>query len=204
MENKKSLIILVVIIIALGAIWFWSIFNEGDLISNPNNDDMNTILKLESPAFSNGEFIGAKYTCDELNINPPLEISGVPEGAQSLVLVMDDPDVPKVLRPDGVFDHWVLYNIPPTTTFFDEGQFEGTAGNNGRGEAKYTGPCPPTEYEPTTHRYFFKLYALDIPTLNFIKAPTKEEVLTAIEGHIIAETELMGKYDRLKTIREND
>lgn len=188
MGKKVLLIILAAILLG---VWWW-----------PSNT--NTTLKLESPAFAHGEFIGAKYTCDELNISPPLEISGVPAEAKSLVLVMDDPDVPKELRPSGVFDHWVLYNIPPTATFFDEGEFQGTAGHNGRGEAKYTGPCPPTEYEPTTHRYFFKLYALNIAAINFIKAPTKEEVLIAIEEYVIAEAELMGKYDRLKTIREND
>ncbi|PIP55905.1 MAG: YbhB/YbcL family Raf kinase inhibitor-like protein [Candidatus Zambryskibacteria bacterium CG_4_9_14_3_um_filter_42_9] len=161
-------------------------------------------MKLESPAFADGEFIGSKYTCDEINISPPLKISGVPIEAKSLVLIMDDPDVPRVLRPDGVFDHWVVYNIPSTTTNFLEGKFEGVVGNNGKGEAKYTGPCPPTQYQPTTHRYFFRLYATDIPTLNFIKVPTKQEVLTAIEGHIIDEIELMGRYDRLKTIQEND
>jgi len=195
----QAVIIIIAVIVISGAAWLWFSPNVGEI-----DDNMNMTLKLESPAFADGEFIGSKYTCDEININPPLKISGVPAEAKSLVLVMDDPDVPKVLRPDGVFDHWVVYNIPPTTTFFDEGKFEGTAGQNGSGQAKYTGPCPPTQYQPTTHRYFFRLYAVDILVLNFVKAPTKEEVLTAIEGHIITETVLMGKYDRLKTIQEND
>lgn len=169
-------------------------------------------MKLESLAFKEGEFIPSKYTCDELNISPPLSISNVPEETKSLVLIMDDPDVPKERRPEGYFDHWVLYNIPPTSNNFGEGAFSlgndvrdsGTQGLNGRGEASYIGPCPPTEFQPTTHRYFFKLYATDLPTLQFIKAPTKGEVMTAIEGHILEEAILMGRYDRTKTIKENE
>jgi len=202
--DKRVPVIVAVVLIALGIAWFWLTTNKENSTLNSTGGNMNTTLKLESSAFANGEFIGSKYTCDETNISPPLKITGVPTETKSLVLVMDDPDVPKALRPDGVFDHWVVYNIPPTTTDFLEGKFEGTVGNNGSGKAQYTGPCPPTQYEPTTHRYFFRLYATDIPALNFIKAPTKDELLTAIEGHVIAEVELMGRYDRLKTIKEND
>ena len=200
MAGKTAIIVAIVAIITLGAIWLWSTPNKESFTSNSTDNNMSMTLKLESPAFTNGEFIASKYTCDEINISPPLKISGVPAETKSLVLIMDDPDVPKALRPDGIFDHWVVYNIPPTVAFFDEGKFEGILGSNGSGEAKYTGPCPPIQYEPTTHRYFFRLYATDIPVLNFIKAPTKPEVLTAIQGHIIDEVELMGKYDRLKTI----
>lgn len=198
--GKGAIIIITAVVVILGAIWLWPAPERGSVIPNSTSDNMNTTLKLESPAFAHGEFIGSKYTCDGINISPPLKISGVPAETKSLVLIMDDPDVPKALRPDGVFDHWVVYNIPPTTTFFEEGKFEGTTGSNGGGGAKYTGPCPPTQYQPTTHRYFFKLYATDIPTLDFVKVPTKQEVLNAVEGHIIGETELMGRYDRLKTI----
>lgn len=187
-----------------------------EVIINQNLTNQN-MFKLESLAFNEGDFIPSKYTCDlpapaGLPVqstqtggqageaaNPPLSITGVPKEAKSLVLIMDDPDVPRQLRPEGVFDHWVVYNIPPKNAMFAEGEVFGTAGLNGRGEAKYTGPCPPTQYEPTTHRYFFKLYATDLPRLNFVKNPTKQEVLTAIEGHILAEATLMGKYDRSKT-----
>ena len=153
-------------------------------------------MQLTSPAFLHEGLIPTKYSCDGANISPTLSIAGVPKEARSLVLIMDDPDVPKALRRDGVFDHWTLYNIPPTTTLFEEGGLLGTAGANGRGDAKYTGPCPPQEYQPTMHRYFFRLYALDVPTLQFAKLPTKKDLLAAMEGHVIATTELMGTYDR--------
>jgi len=207
-----GLLIFIVSIIILSLIkWIAPALNEEVPVPSILQDKETAIMmKLTSPAFKEGEFIPSKYTCDEAppqgpyGFSPPLQIEGVPEGAKSLVLVMDDPDVPKERRPSGVFDHWVLYNIPPSVTFFDEGKFEGTAGVNGAGGAEYRGPCPPPEYQPSTHRYFFKLFATDLETLNFIKAPTKDDVLTAIEGHILAEAELMGRYDRTKTIRENN
>ncbi|MEK7531526.1 MAG: YbhB/YbcL family Raf kinase inhibitor-like protein [Patescibacteria group bacterium] len=167
----------------------------------PNNSSM---MKLTSPAWSEGGFIPSKYTCDERNMSPPLEIEGVPEGAKTLVLIMDDPDVPKALKPDGVFDHWVLYNIPSSTTSVDEGAIAGNSGANGKGKAEYTGPCPPMNYEPTTHRYFFTLYATDLSTLNFFAVPTKSQVLQAIEEHILEKTILLGRYDRLKIEKENN
>lgn len=171
------------------------------VLLSPN---VSSMMKLTSPAWSEGGFIPSKYTCDEQNVSPPLKIEGIPEGTKTLVLIMDDPDVPKVLKPDGVFDHWVLYNIPTTTTSFDEGTISGNSGANGRGKAEYTGPCPPTNYEPTTHRYVFTLYATDLPTLNYFAIPTKSQVLQAIEGHVLEKATLLGRYDRLKTEREND
>src|SRR3989344_931878 len=119
-------------------------------------------LTLTSPAFENGGLIPAKYTCDEdRTLSPQLLISGVPEEAKSRALIMDDPDVPKAIHPDGMFDHWTLFNIPPQTTGIPEGGSAGIAGANGAGKNAYTGPCPPPQYEPSEHRYFFKLYALD-------------------------------------------
>jgi Raf kinase inhibitor-like YbhB/YbcL family protein len=168
-----------------------------DYQDNESPSMTESALKLTSPAFKDGAAIPAKYTCDgERFTSPPLTIYGVPEGTKSLVLLMDDPDVPKELVPSGVFDHWVLYAIPPEMAEIPEGaQGIGTAGANGRDALSYTGPCPPTEYEPTEHRYFFRLYALS-GTLNFVKAPTKDEVLQAMQGMILAEAELMGTYDR--------
>jgi len=145
--------------------------------------------------FQNGASIPARFTCDADNVNPKISIGGVPEGTASLALIMDDPDVPKVLRPDGMFDHWVLFNIPPTTTEIVEGGSAGIAGHNGRGEPAYTGPCPPREYEPREHRYFFRLYALDIE-LELTEGASKEDVLKAMEGHVLEEAELMGRYQR--------
>jgi Raf kinase inhibitor-like YbhB/YbcL family protein len=157
-----------------------------------------TAFALSSPVFENGARLPALYTCDGERFfkSPPLLISGVPEGTKSLVLTMEDPDVPKELLPSGVFDHWVLYAIPPETREIPEGaEGIGTNGANGRDSLSYAGPCPSPDYEPTEHRYIFRLYALS-GTLNFIKAPTKDEVLVALEGMILAQTELTGTYKR--------
>ena len=161
-----------------------------------------TSLTLTSSAFTHGGTIPEMYTCDGVNINPPLTISGIPEGTKSLALIVDDPDIPQVFKDQrGIdsFDHWTVYNLPPDTTEILEGSVVGSVGLNSRGEGEsaYTGPCPPTEYEPTEHRYFFKLYALS-GTLNFIKAPTKAEVEQAINGMVIQQAELVGLYDRLR------
>ena len=153
-------------------------------------------LTLTSAAFADGGTIPAKYTCDgDPKLSPPLSFGGVPEGAKSLVLIMDDPDVPKALRPDGVFDHWVLFNIPADTTTIAEDAVVGTPGSNSRGEARYTGPCPPPQYEPREHRYIFKLYALRAP-LALSTGATKREVLDALAPLVIEEAELTGHYAR--------
>ncbi|MFA6503056.1 MAG: YbhB/YbcL family Raf kinase inhibitor-like protein [Candidatus Paceibacterota bacterium] len=151
-------------------------------------------MKLASPAFEHAGSIPPAYTCDgDRFLSPPLTITDVPEAAQSLVLIVDDPDVPKALREDGNFTHWVLFNISPATNDLPAGEGVGTAGANTRGDARYTGPCPPPEYEPKTHRYFFKLYALDT-ILDLAEGTSKEEVESAMSNHIIATTELLGTY----------
>ena len=118
-------------------------------------------LTLTSSAFKNGEVIPAKYTCDGGRLlSPPLSISSVPEVAKSLVIIMDDPDIPKAVQESrGIeaFDHWVLFNIPPETREISEGGTAGTAGLNSAGNSGYTGPCPPPEYEPSEQLYIFKL-----------------------------------------------
>ncbi len=151
-------------------------------------------MYLESPAFKNNENIPAIYTCDGESISPPLVMSGVPERTKSIALLVHDPDVPKDLKPDGMYDHWVLYNIPPQALIIPENDPSiGTAGKNGSGKTSYTGPCPPDK----EHRYFFKAYALDAE-LAFPTPPTRAEVEEAMKGHIIAEAELMGKYNKKK------
>lgn len=153
-------------------------------------------MELTSSVFENGGKIPAKYTCDEDRLlSPPLSISGIPESAASLALIMDDPDVRKEKHPSGVFNHWVLFNIPPDTTEILEGRSVGTAGVNGRGEMGYRGPCPPPEYEPAEHRYIFKLYAIK-GDLHFANPPTKQEVLDAIQGKTLAGATLIGRYSR--------
>ena len=165
-------------------------------VSSPDGGLFMSSLSLTSSAFGNGASMPSHFTCDGANSSPGLSISGVPEGAKSLALTMEDPDVPKVLRPDGVFDHWVLFNISPTTTEIPEGGTVGTEGRNGVGNNRYTGPCPPSQYEPSEHRYIFKLYALDTE-LPLTEKASKADVLKAMEGHIIGKTELMGKYKRV-------
>jgi len=161
--------------------------------------NMSDELILSSTAFKNTGTIPSKYTCDDENINPPLSISGVPEGTVTLALIMDDPDIPQQFKDEmGIdsFDHWAVYNISPEITDIAEGfDPEGSEVLNGKGEVGYTGPCPPPEYEPTEHRYFFKLFALD-SELSFDETPTKGELLEAMEGHIISQTELVGLYNR--------
>lgn len=166
-------------------------------ISSSSIPMSSSTLSLTSPAFDNNAAIPARFTCDEdRTVSPALSIAGVPVEAKSLALVMDDPDVPKALHVDGVFDHWVLFNIPPGTTAIPENGSVGTAGVNGAGKNAYTGPCPPAQYEPSEHRYFFKLYALDIE-LPLQAGATKAEVEKAMSGHIVAETQLTGRYKRI-------
>ena len=188
----------------LGFVWLlvfaalaWSFHPQDKSVDTISNTAMATsTLTLTSSAFENGAFIPSRYTCDEeRDLNPPLSIAGVPEGARSLALIMDDPDVPRALKPDGMFDHWVLFNIPPKTREIPESASTGVAGVNGAGKNAYTGPCPPTQYEPSQHRYFFKLYALDV-MLGLPEGSSKADVEQAMAGHIMAQAELLGLYKK--------
>ncbi|MEK6949864.1 MAG: YbhB/YbcL family Raf kinase inhibitor-like protein, partial [Nanoarchaeota archaeon] len=128
-----------------------------------------------------------EYTCDGDDTNPELNIADVPKNAKSLVLINDDPDAPV-----GVWDHWIVFNIPPTTNKINKGKEPaGSGGKNSWGRTGYGGPCPPSG----VHRYFFKMYALDT-MLNLKEGATKKEIESAMQGHIIAKTELMGTYKR--------
>ena len=148
-------------------------------------------MKLTSPVFEHEGLIPSKYTCDGENISPPLSIEDVPEGAKSLVLLMDDPDVPKTIRPDGMWDHWVVFNIALSILKIDEGLAPaGVCGVNTGGKNGYQGPCPPDR----EHRYYFKLYALDCE-LDLLAGASKSEVQDAMQGHIVKESILMGRYD---------
>jgi len=149
-------------------------------------------MKLTSPAFQNGESIPQKYTCQGENINPPLLIEEVPEGAVSLVLIMDDPDVPSHIRTDCMYDHWVLFNLPSDLSLIEEDSLPPcTVGKSTDGKNTYIGPCPPDR----EHRYFFKLYALD-RQLPLKEGASKREVEQAMQGHILAHTHLMGRYEQ--------
>jgi Raf kinase inhibitor-like YbhB/YbcL family protein len=145
-------------------------------------------MKLTSPAFEQNQPIPAKYTCDGVNHNPPLTFSQMPEGAQSLALVVEDPDAPTK-----VFTHWLVYDIPPSTQHIPEHEVSltGTDGLNDFGTRGYKGPCPPSG----THRYVFKLFALDT-RLALPEGARKEGVLAKMKGHVIATAELVGTYTR--------
>jgi len=149
-------------------------------------------LELSTPAFKQGEKIPSKYTCDGTGVNPALNFSGVPANAKQLVLTMHDPDVPKNLMPSGNFDHWMVWDIAPTNKGIAEGA-GASMGINGTGKAGYIGPCPPDR----EHRYFFRLYAVDIP-LTGKTFKDRAAVEEAIKGHILAQSELMGRYEKIK------
>lgn len=145
-------------------------------------------LKIASPAFAHNGSIPAKYTCDGGDAIPPVIMENVPAGARSLALIVDDPDAPA-----GTWVHWVVWNIPAATGEIRENSVPAGAsqGKNDWGRNSYGGPCPPSG----THRYFFKLYALDA-TLNLGADTTKKGLERAMEGHVIARAELIGVYKR--------
>jgi Raf kinase inhibitor-like YbhB/YbcL family protein len=153
-------------------------------------------MNLSSAAFIDGESIPVRYTCDtEHPLSPPLTFSGIPQEAVSLALIVEDPDVPAAVRSDRVFDHWVLFNLPSTITGLPEGGSVGIAGANTRGVPAYAPPCPPSQFEPRRHRYVFRLFALDA-LLDARAGITKAELVAAMQGHILAEAQLMGTYER--------
>jgi Raf kinase inhibitor-like YbhB/YbcL family protein len=151
------------------------------------------IMKITSAAFTEGGLIPAKYTCDGKDISPPLAWEDVPAGTKSLAIISDDPDAPV-----GTWVHWVIYNIPPNMKKLDENikpEKESKTGmrqgNNDWPRIGYGGPCPPSG----THRYYFKLYALDA-AVDLNPGATKAQLIKAMKGHILSEAQLMGKYSR--------
>ena len=149
-------------------------------------------MKLRSPSFSNGGKIPSLFTCDGNNINPELRIENVPEKTESLVLIMDDPDVPEYVRADRMWVHWIVFNIPSNVSTIPEDTMPaGIAGKGTAGKSIYQGPCPPDR----EHRYYFKLYALNT-MLDLPEGATKQELEKAMEKHVIAHCELMGTYVR--------
>jgi len=150
-------------------------------------------MEIKSPAFAHGDLIPPKYTCDGADVSPPLSLAGVPAGTKSLALIADDPDAPA-----GTWVHWVVWNIPAGTKSLEEGIPAKEAlpngvrqGTNDFRRVGYGGPCPPSG----THRYFFKLYALDT-TLNLPATATKQDLEKGMQGHTLAQAELMGRYSR--------
>lgn len=166
-------------------------FQGKDMNQNKGGQKMD--IQLTSSVFENEGMIPSKYSCDGEDISPPLSWSSVPEGTQTVALIADDPDAPM-----GTFVHWVLFNLPanvqelpedvPSDKKLDNGALQGT---NDFKKIGYGGPCPPGG----THRYYFKIYALDTE-LDLKAGATKKDLLNAMEGHILAQGQLMGKYQR--------
>jgi Raf kinase inhibitor-like YbhB/YbcL family protein len=142
-------------------------------------------LAITSSAFAPNGMIPAKYTCQGENVNPPISIGNIPAGTKSLTLIMDDPDAP-----GGTFDHWIVWNIEPKE-FITENSKPGMEGKNHYGIKQYKGPCPPSG----THRYFFKVFALDL-LLDLKEGADKKTVVKAMEQHILAKGELVGTYQK--------
>lgn len=160
------------------------------LVSNAIGKEVSKMsgLKMTSPVFENNGNIPAKYTCDGKDVNPPLLIENVPANTKSLALITDDPDAPR-----GTWVHWVVWNIDPQTGEIKEASVPKNAkqGMNDFRKQDYGGPCPPSG----THRYFFKLYALDT-VLNIGQDSTKADLEKAMKGHILEEVSLIGLYKR--------
>ncbi|MBI5124281.1 MAG: YbhB/YbcL family Raf kinase inhibitor-like protein [Candidatus Omnitrophica bacterium] len=143
-------------------------------------------MKITSPAFRHMSYMPSKYTCDGDDINPPLSIENVPGGTKSLALIMDDPDAPMK-----TWVHWVVFDMLPDTKNIAENSIPGKQGHNDSNGNNYGGPCPPSG----THRYFFKVYALD-KVLGLDEGVTKKDLENAMAGHILAQAELVGLYKR--------
>jgi len=154
-------------------------------------------LKVTSSAFQQGGSIPAKYTCEGQDVSPPLAWTGAPGNIKSYALIVDDPDAPDPAKPQRVYVHWVLYNIPATSTSLPENASKSglpkgaVQGKNDWGKPEYGGPCPPIG----RHRYFFKLYALDT-TLTGLSSPAKPDLEKAMKGHVLDSGELMGTYQK--------
>ena len=154
-------------------------------------------MKVTSSAFQQGGSIPSQYTCEGKDVSPPLSWSGAGSNAKTFALIVDDPDAPDPAKPQRVYVHWVVYNIPAGTSSLPEnasktGMPKGAVqGKNDWGKPEYGGPCPPIG----RHRYFFKLYALDTE-LTGLKAATKADIERAVKGHVVDSGELMGTYQK--------
>jgi len=174
-------IILITLIFGFSCNKVNNVLTDNNLV-NPNS------MQITSNAFENNKDIPSQYTCDGSNTNPPLNFVNVPMGAKSLALIVDDPDAPA-----GTWVHWLVYNIEPSTTSLNENSvpLNSSQGLTSFGTAKWGGPCPPSG----THRYFFKLYALDI-ILNTNEILDANKFNEFINNHIIDKAELIGLYNR--------
>ncbi len=181
----KITIIFIILVLLIGGIIFYFFQRSPEpFLELPKKENM----KLTSSAFENNQLIPAKYTCDGEDINPPLQIEGIPEGAKSLVLIVDDPDAPR-----GTWVHWVIWNIDPDISLIEEGSAPkgGIEGLNDFGKHSYGGPCPPSGI----HHYYFKIYSLDT-RLEIVPSSRKQDIERVMKGHILDWAELVGLYQR--------
>lgn len=154
--------------------------------------DNDKVMKIKSTVFNLGEKIPAEYTCDGMGVNPPLEISDVPLETKSLALIVNDPDVPRNVRPDGNYNHWVVWNIKPDIREIPENwKPDAIVGVATSQTNKYIAPCPPSG----THRYYFTLYALDT-LLDLDEEAGREELEAGMEGHVLEKAETFGIVSR--------
>ena len=145
-----------------------------------------TDLIIKSPAFENNKLIPSKYSCDGEEISPPITVENIPPQTKTLALILDDPDAPR-----GTFDHWIVWNISPNGKIA-ENSIPGTQGLNSADQQAYIGMCPPSG----THRYFFKVYALDTKLELKANSTKKKDLEKAMQGHVLAKGELIGLYSR--------
>lgn len=187
MREAYALVGLAAIIVAVGA-WYAFHTSPANIVDTKEKGIMSpSTLSLTSTAFEHKASMPSKYTCDGPNTSPPLSWGGTPEGTASFALIMDDPDAP-----GGTWDHWIVFNISPSVHGVAEGEEpEGMPGTSSFGSTGYGGPCPPSG----THRYVFRMYALD-RDLDLQGGASKQEVLDAMKEHIIAQAELIGMYQR--------
>lgn len=153
-------------------------------------------MKIQSPHFTPNGGIPSRFTCDDADTAPALQFTDVPKGAKSLALIVDDPDAPDPRAPKRTWVHWVVFNLPPTAAGLPEGGKLPAGAHSGHNDWKkggYNGPCPPIG----RHRYFFKLYALDVVLEKLGAHATKAELERAMEGHVLAEAHLIGTYEKM-------
>ncbi|MGC9031552.1 MAG: YbhB/YbcL family Raf kinase inhibitor-like protein [Minisyncoccia bacterium] len=191
--KNKFLIILILLLFLIFILFLYFNknlkYNKKRFVENNfNNKNIQQNMKISSPNFTNLGYIPTKFTCDGENINPTLIFENIPENTKSLVLIVDDPDAPT-----GRWIHWLLWNIDPNIKEIESGKTppKSTSGKNDFGNLNYGGPCPPSG----THRYYFKLYALD-NILNLKEGSNVKELEKLIAGHIIEKAELIGLYKR--------
>lgn len=184
--SKKFIVLIILILVIL----FFGVLVFKDSLSNTKKAELKfslpRIMQLQSDAFGNNQVIPVKYTCQGANINPPFIISEVPPGAKTLALIVDDPDAAS-----GNWSHWLVWNIDPTTKAIAEDSVPvgATEGITDFGKPGYGGPCPPSG----THRYYFKLYALD-NILDLSAEANKKDLAAAMDGHILDQATIIGLY----------